>query len=82
MNKDFKYKNTIGIESIFPEDIVLSENSNHNEKKCWSFKKLIDFTKPLVAEIQLFFKLNNKEIISGINNPQLIKVGKKINFLN
>ena len=44
----------------------------------WS--ESIDLAEPLGTETQLFFKLNNKEIISRMYNPRLIKVGEKINF--
>ena len=71
MNKDFKYKKTTGIDSSYfkdiHEDVFPSENFN-------------DLTEPLGTGTLLFFKLNNREVISGMYSPQFIKVGKKINF--
>ena len=84
MNYDFKYKKIIRIELAYsidiPEEVVLLENSNDNKKKGWSFEKSIKLFKPLETKKQLFFKLNNREVISGMYSPQFIKVGKKINF--
>ena len=65
---------------IRAEDIVPSENSTVKEKKGWNFEKSIDLAEPLGTETQLFFKLNNKEIISRMYNPRLIQVGEKIKF--
>ena len=84
MNYDFKYKNIIRIELAYyrdiPKEVVLSENSNDNEKKGWSFEKTIELSEPLATKTHLFFKLNNKKVISEMYNPQLIKVENKINF--
>ena len=65
---------------IRAEDIVPSENSTDKEKKGWNFEKSIDLAEPLGTETQLFFKLNNKEIISRMYNPRSIQVGEKIKF--
>jgi multiple sugar transport system ATP-binding protein len=65
---------------IRAEDIVPSENSTDKEKKGWNFEKSIELAEPLGTETQLFFKLNNKEIISRMYNPRMIKVGEKIKF--
>ena len=65
---------------IRAEDIVPKENFNDREKLGWSFEKSIDLAEPLGTETQLFFKLNQKEIISRMYNPRPIKVGEKINF--
>jgi multiple sugar transport system ATP-binding protein len=78
--KDILSKSSKVYVGIRAEDIVPSENSNNNEKKGWNFEKSIDLAEPLGTETQLFFKLNNKEIISRMYNPRLIKVGEKINF--
>jgi multiple sugar transport system ATP-binding protein len=78
--KDILSKSSKVYVGIRAEDIVPSENSNNNEKKSWNFEKSIDLAEPLGTETQLFFKLNNKEIISRMYNPRLIKVGEKINF--
>ena len=78
--KDILSKSSKVYVGIRAEDIVPSENSNNNEKKVWNFEKSIDLAEPLGTETQLFFKLNNKEIISRMYNPRLIKVGEKINF--
>ena len=45
-----------------------------------NFGKEIDLAEPLGTETQLFFKLQNKEIISRMYNPRPINVGEKINF--
>ncbi|MDC0194823.1 sn-glycerol-3-phosphate ABC transporter ATP-binding protein UgpC [Alphaproteobacteria bacterium] len=65
---------------IRAEDIVPKENFNDIEKLAWNFEKSIDLAEPLGTETQLFFKLNQKEIISRMYNPRPIKVGEKINF--
>ena len=66
---------------IRAEDIVPSENSTDKEKKGWNFEKSIELAEPLGTETQLFFKLNNKEIISRMYNPRMIKVGdRKLNL--
>lgn len=68
MNYDFKYKKIIRIELAYyidiPEQVVLLENSNDNKKKGWSFEKSIELFKPLETKKQLFFKLNNRKVIS------------------
>jgi multiple sugar transport system ATP-binding protein len=78
--KDILSKSSKVFVGIRAEDIVPSENSTDKEKKGWNFEKSIDLAEPLGTETQLFFKLNNKEIISRMYNPRLIKVGEKINF--
>ncbi|MDC0862013.1 sn-glycerol-3-phosphate ABC transporter ATP-binding protein UgpC [Alphaproteobacteria bacterium] len=65
---------------IRAEDIVPSENSTDTEKKGWNFEKSIDLAEPLGTETQLFFKLNDKEVISRMYNPRVIEVGEKIKF--
>ena len=65
---------------IRAEDIVPSENSTDKEKKGWNFEKSIELAEPLGTETQLFFKLNDKEIISRMYNPRSIQVGEKIKF--
>ena len=37
MNKDFKYKNTVGIESTYPKDMP----KDHSEIPCLEFRKLV-----------------------------------------
>ena len=44
------------------------------------FEKSIELAEPLGTETQLFFKLNDKEIISRMYNPRSIQVGEKIKF--
>ena len=65
---------------IRAEDIVPSENSTDAEKKGWNFEKSIDLAEPLGTETQLFFKLNDKDVISRMYNPRVIEVGEKIKF--
>ena len=65
---------------IRAEDIVPSENSTDKEKKGWNFEKSIELAEPLGTETQLFFKLNDKEIISRMYNPRSIKVVRKLNL--
>ena len=68
------------IVGIRAEDIVpISDNSNEKSLS-WSFSKEIDLAEPLGTETQLFFKLQNKEIISRMYNPRPVNVGEKINF--
>ena len=42
--------------------------------------KEIDLAEPLGTETQLFFKIQNQEIISRMYNPRPVDVGEKINF--
>lgn len=65
---------------IRAEDIVPSENSTGVEKKGWNFEKSIELAEPLGTETQLFFKLNDKEVISRMYNPRVIELGEKIKF--
>ncbi len=68
------------IVGIRAEDIV-PVKSNYNEKNSlWTFNKEIDLAEPLGTETQLFFKLQNQEIISRMYNPRPVNVGEKINF--
>ena len=68
------------IVGIRAEDIVpISDNSNEKSLS-WSFSKEIDLAEPLGTETQLFFKLQNQEIISRMYNPRSVNVGEKINF--
>ena len=57
-----------------------AENAIEKDKQVWSFEQSIDLAEPLGTETQLFFKLNNKEIISRMYNPRLVQVGEKIKF--
>ena len=68
------------IVGIRAEDIVpITDNTKENNFS-WNFGKEIDLAEPLGTETQLFFKLQNKEIISRMYNPRPINVGEKINF--
>ena len=78
--KDKLEKSSKVFVGIRAEDIVPSENSTDLEKKGWNFEKLIELAEPLGTETQLFFKLNNKEVISRMYNPRVIQVGEKIKF--
>lgn len=78
--KDKLKKSSKVFVGIRAEDIVPSENSTDLEKKGWNFEKLIELAEPLGTETQLFFKLNNKEVISRMYNPRVIQVGEKIKF--
>ena len=78
--KDKLEKSSKVFVGIRAEDIVPSENSTDFEKKGWNFEKLIELAEPLGTETQLFFKLNNKEVISRMYNPRAIEVGEKIKF--
>lgn len=78
--KDKLEKSSKVFVGIRAEDIVPSENSTDLEKKGWNFEKVIELAEPLGTETQLFFKLNNKEVISRMYNPRVIQVGEKIKF--
>ncbi len=68
------------IVGIRAEDIVPVHSNNDNKNLLWSFSKDINLAEPLGTETQLFFKLQNQEIISRMYNPRPINVGDKINF--
>ena len=70
-------KVVIGIRA---EDIVPSDNAITSNNANWTFEKIIDLAEPLGTETQLFFKLNNKEIISRMYNPRLVNIGENIIF--
>ena len=56
------------------------ENTVIKKQDTWTFEKIIDLAEPLGTETQLFFKLNNKEIISRMYNPQPVNIGENIIF--
>jgi multiple sugar transport system ATP-binding protein len=64
---------------IRAEDISAIDQKKNNPNS-WYFEKNIDLSEPLGTETQLFFKLNNKEIISRMYNPREIKIGEKLIF--
>ena len=68
------------IVGIRAEDIVPVIDNLKENNFSWKFSKEIDLAEPLGTETQLFFKLQNKEIISRMYNPRPINVGEKINF--
>ena len=65
---------------IRAEDIVPTDKAITSNTENWSFEKIIDLAEPLGTETQLFFKLNNKEIISRMYNPRPVNIGENINF--
>ena len=65
---------------IRAEDIVPSDNAITSNNVNWTFEKIIDLAEPLGTETQLFFKLNNKEIISRMYNPRPVNIGENIIF--
>ena len=65
---------------IRAEDIIPSDNAITSNNTNWTFEKIIDLAEPLGTETQLFFKLNNKEIISRMYNPRPVNIGENIIF--
>ena len=68
------------IVGIRAEDIVPVKNISNEQNALWTFSKEIDLAEPLGTETQLFFKLQNQEIISRMYNPRPVDVGENINF--
>ena len=68
------------IVGIRAEDIVPVKSISNEKKSLWTFNKEIDLAEPLGTETQLFFKIQNQEIISRMYNPRPVDVGEKINF--
>jgi len=68
------------IVGIRAEDIVPVKSFSNEQNSLWVFSKAIDLAEPLGTETQLFFKLQNKEIISRMYNPRPVDVGENINF--
>ena len=68
------------IVGIRAEDIVPIKNISNEQNALWTFSKEIDLAEPLGTETQLFFKLQNQEIISRMYNPRPVDVGENINF--
>ena len=65
---------------IRAEDIIPVKNISNEQNALWTFSKEIDLAEPLGTETQLFFKLQNQEIISRMYNPRPVDVGENINF--
>jgi len=68
------------IVGIRAEDIVPVKSFSNEQNSLWVFSKAIDLAEPLGTETQLFFKLQNQEIISRMYNPRPVDVGENINF--
>ena len=68
------------IVGIRAEDIVPLHETSVKVDNSWFFEKSIELAEPLGTETQLFFKLNNKEIISRMYNPRPVNIGENLNF--
>jgi len=68
------------IVGIRAEDIVPLNTHSLKSEEAWFFEKTIELAEPLGTETQLFFKLNNIEIISRMYNPRPVNVGEKLQF--
>ena len=74
---DVSYINSYETDSSI---IELIKNISNEQNALWSFSKEIDLAEPLGTETQLFFKLQDQEIISRMYNPRPVDVGEIINF--
>jgi len=68
------------IVGIRAEDIVPLNETSVKVDNSWLFEKSIELAEPLGTETQLFFKLNNKEIISRMYNPRPVNIGENLKF--